>query len=222
MNTNALIEKLADSKLMIEVRQEDVKELVEREVGQTVSYKKGETIVSQGQPFTSLCVLVGGKVYVERVFEDGTEVMVKILNEGMIFGGEVVRNPHSESKFYYRAAVPVTVYSFDQEVFDDPEFCANATGVRILKNLIKILEHENHEKHKRIDILSASTIKGKLLAFLNYEAERKHSREFDLPFTKEKLARYLCVNRSALSREMTKLEEEGYFTYKGKHFTLLK
>ena len=46
--------------------------------------------------------------------------------------------------------------------------------------------------------------------------------EFDIPYSREALAAFLCVNRSALSRELGRMEQEGILQTKGKRFALLQ
>ncbi len=222
MDRQQLLKKLSASKLVLDIPEQGVQDLIDRKIGHLTEFKKGETIINQGSCWNALSALLEGRVNVTRIFENGDEVLIKVLKGGQIVGGEVVRNPGMKSRFCYKAETPVTAYSIDSAVFSDQSFFETETGVQILKNLVSILEHASTEQYRHLDILSSPSIKGKLLAFLKYESGRQRSNEFNLPFTKEKLARYLCVNRSALSREMSKLEDEGYFKYKGKHFIMLK
>ena len=50
------------------------------------TYRRGETIVQQGQPGDAFYVLVRGRVAVEIVAPDGREVVLNILGEGDHFG----------------------------------------------------------------------------------------------------------------------------------------
>ena len=47
------------------------------------------------------------------------------------------------------------------------------------------------------------------------------SNEFDIPFDRQALADYLCVERSALSAEISKLRDEGVLESDKKHFRLI-
>ena len=63
------------------------------------------------------------------------------------------------------------------------------------------------EKQK-IRILSQRTIRARLMLFLQIRAKRAKSNEFEIPFDRQALADYLCVDRSALSAELSKLRKE--------------
>ncbi|MCI6877896.1 MAG: helix-turn-helix domain-containing protein [Solobacterium sp.] len=45
---------------------------------------------------------------------------------------------------------------------------------------------------------------------------------FDIPFDRQQLADYLCVERTAMSAELSKLKKEGLLTTYRNHFELKK
>jgi CRP/FNR family cyclic AMP-dependent transcriptional regulator len=44
---------------------------------------------------------------------------------------------------------------------------------------------------------------------------------FDIPFDRQQLADFLCVERAAMSVELSKLQKEGLLVTKRNHFELL-
>lgn len=64
------------------------------------------------------------------------------------------------------------------------------------------------------------TIRGRVTAYLNTVSLQKHSREFDIPFDRQQLADYLNVERSALSKELGKMQRDGMLTVRKNHFVL--
>ena len=61
----------------------------------------------------------------------------------------------------------------------------------------------------RIEILSSKTTRDKILAFVNISLANSNATSFKLPMTLTSLAEYLCVDRSAMMRELKKLSDEG-------------
>jgi len=61
----------------------------------------------------------------------------------------------------------------------------------------------------------------RLLLFLKIRARRAQSNEFDIPFDRQALADYLCVDRSARSCELSKLRDEGLVESVKSHFKIL-
>ena len=44
--------------------------------------------------------------------------------------------------------------------------------------------------------------------------------EFDIPFDRQQLADYLCVDRSAMSAQLCALRDDGILKFKKNHFIL--
>ena len=71
----------------------------------------------------------------------------------------------------------------------------------------------------RIQILSKSTLRGKILAFLSQYAQ-KYGPSFTIPFDRQSLATYLGANRTALSRALSSMRRDGILDYHKNHFTV--
>jgi len=61
----------------------------------------------------------------------------------------------------------------------------------------------------KIEILSKRTIREKLISYFQSISNRKHSKTFYLDFSLSDLADYLCIDRSAMMREIKNLIDDG-------------
>ena len=68
--------------------------------------------------------------------------------------------------------------------------------------------------------MSRRTTREKLLSYLSSESIRQGSLSFDIPYDRQQLADYLCVERAAMSAELSKLQKEGLLTTRKNHFEL--
>ena len=100
--------------------------------------------------------------------------------------------------------------------------CSSSCGfhIRLVRNLTTILAEKTLELNDKIGILSHRTTADRLMAFLHVVAASRGMREFDIPFDRQALADYLCVDRCALSTEIGKLARAGAFTVRKNHFSL--
>ena len=73
----------------------------------------------------------------------------------------------------------------------------------------------------RVQILSKTTIREKIVTFLSQYSNRFGSKTFSVPFDRETLALYLGVNRSALSRELSAMQRDGILEYYKNSFKIL-
>ena len=69
---------------------------------------------------------------------------------------------------------------------------------------------------------SSKSYRGRLPSYLNAIALQTDSREFDIPFNRQQLADYLNLERTNMSKELSRMQDEGLIEYKKSHFRLLK
>lgn len=84
-----------------------------------------------------------------------------------------------------------------------------------------LLSHENMRKFYRLAILSQRSLRSRIMMYLTMQAGQRGTKGFHIPFSREELASFLCVNRSALSRELGRLQREGVIQFRGNQFAIL-
>ena len=221
MNREELIEKLAASKPFAGVSLQVIMALVYDQVGQVEEYTSGMNIVREGDMWESIKVVISGGITVKRLFQDGTESQIHYLKPGSVIGMEFMRKPKYGSEFFYVAKGDTIIYNLNRKVFADDQYFGREALSQMQVNLISILSHENMRQHKRLDILSNGNLRRRLLVYLFYEQQKHGVHVFRINYTREQLAQYLCVNRSALSREISNMVKDGLIRTKGKEFELL-
>ena len=68
--------------------------------------------------------------------------------------------------------------------------------------------------------LSRRSSREKLLAYLSDVSAQAGSSSFSIPFNRQQLADYLSLDRSALSKELSKMKKEGLLDYHKNSFVL--
>jgi len=89
-----------------------------------------------------------------------------------------------------------------------------------LNNLLHISIQKNLTLSNRIFCTSPKTIRERLLIYLSNESRKAGSQEFVIPFDRQQLADYLNVDRSALSKELGKMRDEGLIEFRKNAFHL--
>ena len=84
-----------------------------------------------------------------------------------------------------------------------------------------MLSQQVGNKNTRIELLTKRTTRDKLLEYFRIQSQQKGNKIFTIPMTFTELANYLSVDRSAMSREISYLKEEGFIKTNGKKITLL-
>lgn len=92
---------------------------------------------------------------------------------------------------------------------------------QLIENMVHIIANKNRDLMRKVEVVSKRTIREKLLAYLSIQAQIHQSRHFEIPLGRIELAEYLCVDRSALTRELAKMKEDGLIDYDRNCFQML-
>lgn len=92
--------------------------------------------------------------------------------------------------------------------------------LKLISNLLNISMQKNLMLSGRIFHTAPKNIRGRVTAYLSSISLKVGSDEFDIPFDRQQLADYLNVERTALSKELGKMQKEGLIKVKKNHFKL--
>ena len=91
---------------------------------------------------------------------------------------------------------------------------------RLVENMVRVIADKNRELLQKVEIISKKTLREKILAYLSHCAQRSKSPYFEIPLGRVELAEYLCADRSALTRELARMRDEGLLEYDKNSFRL--
>ena len=72
----------------------------------------------------------------------------------------------------------------------------------------------------KIQHTSKRSIREKVLSYLSEESRKNESSYFTIPFTRQQMADFLAVDRSALSKELARMKQEGLIEFERNQFHL--
>lgn len=189
--------------------------------GNVRQYPKNQSIIRAGEEITSLGIILTGSVQVVREDVMGNRMIVAGLEEGEIFGETFVCAGLKES--------PVSVFAMEAcrilwiSVKKIVSTCATACSFhsRLITNLLELLARKNLYLNSKMELLSKRSMRDKIMSFLALQMEQHKNSSFEISLNRNELADYLCIDRSAMSRELSKLRDEGIIEYRKNCFTIL-
>jgi CRP-like cAMP-binding protein len=92
---------------------------------------------------------------------------------------------------------------------------------KLIRNLVSVLANKILIFNDKITHVSKRTTREKILSYLSSESIRHASLSFDISFDRQQMADFLCVERAAMSVELSKLQKEGLLKTNRNHFGLL-
>lgn len=183
-----------------------------------VSYREGENLSDMLLDKNSLGIIINGYIQIIKENLNGSRIIIDELYEDDILSIKTIYVQDSEYKVLIKEDTKMVFFDLEQL----QNYVGNEKGYynQFIKNLFLILNDKLNEKNERIQILSKKTIRNRLLEYFSIVKTKNGSNNIYLPFSFMALADYLGVDRSAMSRELGYLKQEGFIEIKGKRIKL--
>lgn len=210
---------LAQSLLFQGVSLSDLPHLVRCLQPKEVTYPKDYTIIEEGDLLDELAVIVAGSVTVVRHDFWGNRTLVAKLGPGDIFAETVACTADKSVASIITEEKTVVLFLSVQKIIST---CSSACVFHqaIIANMIRLLAHKNLVLMQKMNHITKRNTREKLLSFLSEQAKSGGSQQFTIPFDRQQLADYLCVDRSAMSSELGKMKSDGLIEYTKNTFVL--
>ena len=186
------------------------------------SYQKGELILLESHAVRNVGLILSGMVHMVKEDEEGSETLILSMKEGELFGESFSCGSHMDARVSFLAATPCTVLFLP---FHRVIHTCNMTCTfhhRLIENMVRMIGDKNVQLMRKIEIISQKTLREKVLTYLRLQAETQQSQRITVPLGRVELADYLCANRSALTRELAAMKQDGILDYDKNTFVLLK
>ena len=176
-------------------------------------FRKSEFIYLEGDKLDQIGVLIQGTVHMIKEDIWGNKAIMDTIKSGDLFGESIVCGEVDSSSFSFQAASDCTVLFFNfHKVL---RACNNSCEFhqRFIENMVKVIAQKNVLMLNKMEIISKKTIRNRLLTWISQQVRLNGSKCFASPMGRLELADYLCVDRSALTRELTKMKKDGLIDF---------
>lgn len=112
----------------------------------------------------------------------------------------------------------VLYLSFDPLLLEQGASCPHK--MQVTANLLREMGQGDLVRIQKMRILAQNRLRNKLKLYLQSLAIGSEG-DLCLNMGRSELAEYLCVDRSALSRELSRMQKEGILTVQGQHVHML-
>ncbi len=185
---------------------------------QQKTFKKGEIITNFLVKRNQIGILLSGTADLIRYESNGNKVIVERYRKYDVFG-EIFHPITTNNELFVQAKEESEVILFIYH--DSFKFTTSKYQQLLNQKLLSVILQKTIQQNIRIEILSKTTIREKLLFYFEYLSTQNFQKSFVLKFSYTDLADYFNVNRSALMRELSHLEEDGFIKRIGKKITIL-
>lgn len=210
-----------NSPLFQGIRQEDMKAMLGCIGYHVGTFKKGETVAFEAENIRHVGVVLEGCV--DMIKEDlwGNKTMLLRMRQNEIFGETFACGEDNRSVVTFSVSEDARILfiPFDRVMRSCTMSCV--FHHRLIENMVRIIANKNRDLMRKVDVISKRTLREKILAYLSVQAQIQGGRYFEIPLGRVELAEYLCADRSALTRELAKMRQEGILDYDRNCFRIL-
>lgn len=190
--------------------------------GEIKNHRRGEMLHRAGNTLTKFGLVLSGAVQVFMDDIGGNRMIMATVTAGETFGESMCFLKTEEQPISVTAVADCRILWMKTDALD--RFCSGCTPGRhaIVHRFLSMIAQRALVMNDRIQILSKGSLRTKLIAFFSQNAHKYASDSFALPMDRSDMAAYLGVDRSALSRELSKMQQEGLISFHKNVFTIMK
>jgi len=212
---------LKNSTLFYGMSDDDILNSLKCLSGTTKKYIKDETIYLAGDEISKIGIILNGSILISKDDIMGNRNILASISESGLFGETFVC-----SNIQY---IPVTVIATEKceilflEFSRITQTCSSSCNFHntIIKNMLNIIANKNILLSNKIELLSAKTTRDKLMKYFNMQISKNKNNKFTIPFNRDALSDFLNLNRSSMSRELSKMRNEGIIKFNKNEFEII-
>ena len=215
-----MLSVLRTSGIFSGITEEELEKMLKCLTVRPESFQKNEYLLRAGDRVEAFGVVIQGKVMIIQEDFWGNRNILAVAGPGQSFAETFACSPGAVLNVSVIAETDVEILFLNvQKILTTcPSTCSHHS--RMIRNLLSELAEKNLRLNEKVTHLGQRSRRARILSYLSAEAQRQGSAEFDIVFSRQQLADYLSVDRSGLSMELSRMQEEGLLEYRKNHFKL--
>ena len=186
-----------------------------------MTYDKENYILHCGEQVKEMGLLVSGGLLIVQEDFWGNRNLVAKIEPGDVFAETFACMQRRNINVSVIAEEAANVLWLNVRNILDADGGTEGWKLVLLRNLLENMAEKNLRFNEKLTHMGKRNTREKLLSYLSAEAQKHGTSEFDIPFSRQQLADYLCIDRAAMSTEISKLQKEGFIKTNRKHFELM-
>ena len=182
--------------------------------------ERGGMLQAAGEPIRRFGIVLSGAVQVCVDDIEGNRMIMAEVAPGNSFAESLCFLRTKESPVYIFASEESDLLWLSTErLFSDP---GDAFLSELQQRFTAALAAKALTMNNRIQVLSRLSLRGKLTAYFTELAAAQGSGVIRLPMNREDTAAYIGANRSALSRDLARMKDDGLIDYRKTEIRILR
>ena len=185
------------------------------------SLPKGCYTLKDEEDIRCVGIVLSGQINMVKDDLLGNPTILVMMKQYELFGETFACGVQQGATVSFRAACPTEVMflPFSRII----TVCSNRCPFhhRLIENMMRLLAEKNMQFIERAEITAQKTLRDKILTYLSFQAKNQDSHYIESPLGKQEMAEYLCADRTALSRELSRMKVDGIIDFDKNTYRIL-
>lgn len=186
------------------------------------SFKKGEIVFCEDIELRYIGIVLSGAV--DMVKEDimGNRSALVRMYKDELFGETFACGSDRQSAVSFVTAEDAKILFLPFERVLNR--CDNSCAFHhtLVANMVGLIADKNRKLLNKLEAVTKRSLREKILSYLYIQFRQQNASYFEIPLGRTALADYLCVDRSALTRELARMKDEGLIDYDKNCFRFMR
>lgn len=171
-------------------------------------YDRGELLLMAGYEMRDVGIVLEGEIIAAKPMPDGTAVVMARMGPGGVFA-DVLAGSRSKSPVNVSAATPCLALYLPCEALLRPCAALHPAHLQLLHNWLETVSEKYFALDRRLELLCCKNLRSRICLWLLEQRTAAGADSFTTTLTRGELASYLNCDRSALCRELGRMQDEG-------------
>ena len=178
---------------------------------------RGSVVHLEGELCSKLELIISGKLVVERISDTGDLLPIADFTVNDVLGGGLVFS----QKPYYPMTVSAQQTSVIVQIPKDVLFALLCNNPCFLQIYLELTSDRTSILAEKIKHNLNKPLRERIISFLDHQYRQQQNRRIELTMSKTMLAQKIGVQRTSLSRELKKMQDEGLISFDTSSITIL-
>jgi CRP-like cAMP-binding protein len=203
-----IVKVIKNNQLFDNISESEIKQILKCSRALVVDFTDNQILFHKGDAIKKIGIVIEGQLNLISQKYNGARVIVATLEQNDLFGEALAFSSCNK--------MPYDLVSFGKSktlIFPDRVFshiCVDACifHKNLIENMLGILSDKIFMLNRKMHILNAETLKGRIAVYLLEIHKKTKSLIFDIPMKRQELADFLNVKRPSLSRELSNMQQD--------------
>lgn len=212
---------LSDFYIFNSLNKEEIEQIKSINCVRTEYFHRNAIIFHAGDKTSEIGIVLNGNVHIESIDIWGNKVILHDVP---------INHSFAESYAVSKSVMMVDVVASEDSdiLFIDTNILISSSNQntswypKLIYNLLILSSKKNLAWSNRVFCITEKSARFRIMKYLHTESLKNTSTDFYIPFDRQQMANYLNLERTALSKELSKMQKDKLIKYNKNHFILLE